>query len=212
MGLLPEDLENYIQQHTSAESIVLRELDRQTQADVLMPRMLSGHVQGRFLSFLSKMLSPRFILEIGTFTGYSAICLAEGLTDDGELHTIDINEELEDLVSSYIEKAGLQDKIIQHIGNALDIINTLDVIFDLVFIDADKVNYLNYYKLVLPKVRKGGIIIADNVLWSGKVVEDGKTSKDTRAILDFNDAVQQDESVENVMVSIRDGLLLIRKK
>lgn len=212
MALIPEDLEKYIEEHSSPEPEVLKELSRKTHADVLMPRMLSGQVQGRLLSMLSHMIAPEKILEIGTFTGYSAICLADGLKPGGTLHTIDINEELEDLVTDYVEKAGMNDKIIRHIGNALHIIPEMDFQFDIVFIDADKANYLNYYNLVLPKVRKGGIIIADNVLWSGKVLDDGKISKDTQAILEFNRAVREDELVETVMLSVRDGLSLIRKK
>jgi len=173
--------------------------------------MLSGKVQGQFLQMISKMLRPQKILEIGTFTGYSALCLAQGLTENGKLFTIDINEELEDLVRAHIEQAGFQNKIIQLIGNAVEEIPKLNETFDLVFIDADKQNYSLYYDLVFDKVRSGGFIFADNVLWSGKIIEE-KKDKDTQKLADFNDKVQQDNRVENVIVSIRDGIMMIQKK
>lgn len=211
MDLLSETIDHYIEEHTSPESEVLKELNRETHLNVLMPRMLSGHVQGVVLKMISHMIQPKRILEIGTYTGYSAICMADGLTNDGLLYTIDINEELEDMVKNYIEKMGMEHKVKQLIGNAMDIIPELEDTFDLVFIDADKANYANYYKLVFDKVRVGGYFLADNVLWSGKVADSRKQDKDTVALREFNTLVQEDERVENVMLSIRDGLLLARK-
>ncbi|MCB0506982.1 MAG: O-methyltransferase [Chitinophagales bacterium] len=211
MHLVSEEIERYIDEHTTEESEVLQQLNRKTFADVLMPRMLSGKVQGQFLKFISQMIAPNRILEIGTFTGYSTICLAEGLSENGKIFTIDINEELEDLVKSYIEKANLQNKIVQIIGDAKQEIEKLNETFDLVFIDADKQNYSNYYDLVFDKVRSGGFILADNVLWSGKIIDQQK-DKDTQKLADFNQKIQQDNRVENVIVSIRDGIMLIRKK
>lgn len=211
MNLVSPEIEKYIGAHTSNESDVLQQLNRKTQTDVLMPQMLSGKVQGQFLKFISQMLQPNRVLEIGTFTGYAAICLAEGLTENGKLITIDINEELEDIVKKHIEKAGLQHKIIQIIGDATQEINQLNETFDLVFIDADKQNYGLYFDLVIDKVRSGGFILADNVLWSGKIIDE-KKDKDTQKLADFNSKVQQDNRVENVIVSIRDGIMMIRKK
>jgi len=210
MDFLPEQLEMYIEAHTRDESSVLKELKRETYQKVLSPRMLSGHLQGQVLRMLSLMIKPERILEIGTFTGYSAICLSEGLAPTGELHTIDINEELKPIVTSYFEKAGIQDKVKYHIGNAIEIIPKLDFAFDIVFIDADKENYSNYFDLVINKVRPGGYIIADNVLWSGKVIEPNP-DEETKAIMSFNDKVQSDERVENVLVPVRDGLMVMRK-
>jgi len=212
MSIVNPEIEEYIKNHCSEEPYVLKELDRETNLKVLMPRMLSGHVQGRLLSLLSHMISPKNVLEIGTFTGYSAICFAEGLQAGGLVHTIDINEELEEQVSDFIGKAGMSDKIRQYIGDAMEIIPAMDIEFDLVFIDADKINYLNYYNLVLPKLRSGGFILADNVLWSGKVVEQGSIKKDTQAILDFNKTVAEDTRVDKVILPVRDGIQLIRKK
>ena len=211
MHLVSPEIEQYINLHTSEESDILYNLSRKTNTDVLMPQMLSGKVQGQFLQMLSYMLQPKRILEIGTFTGYATICLAAGLTNDGKLYTIDINEELEDLVQQYIEKANLKHKIIQIIGNATEKISEINEQFDLVFIDADKQNYSLYYDLVFDKVRPGGFILADNVLWSGKVIDE-KKDKDTLKITEFNQKVQQDNRVENVIVSIRDGIMMIRKK
>lgn len=214
MEFLNEKIQNYSELHTSPETELLSKINRDTYTDVLAPRMLSGQMQGRILSMLSKMVNPQNILEIGTFTGYSAICLAEGLKIDGKLVTIDINEELESRVSEYFEEAGLTDSIDYRIGNALDILPELNDQFQLVFIDADKENYQNYYNLILNKVSPGGIIIADNVLWSGKVlgVHSKKMDKDTQALINFNDFVQKDERVENVLFPVRDGLMVIRKK
>lgn len=210
MDFLDVAIQDYIAEHTSPETAVLRQLNRETNAKVLMPRMLSGHVQGRLLSMISKMIRPQHILEIGTYTGYSAICLSEGLKEGGKLITIDINEELEEMVRQFFVKAGVENKVKQCIGDALEIIPGLEEKFDLVFIDADKVNYLNYYNLVIDKVNTGGFIIADNVLWSGKVVHK-KEDKDTQVILNFNKAIQDDGRVENVMLPVRDGLMVIRK-
>lgn len=213
MELLNEDLQHYIEIHTSEEPPLLQKLSRETYAKVLMPRMLSGHLQGRVLSMISTMIRPRRILEIGTFTGYSAICLAEGLDSEGMLYTIDINEELEEMVRRYFSESGYENKIDYRIGDARDIITVIDQTLDLVFIDADKINYSHYYDLVFDKVKKNGFIIADNVLWSGKVVSEveSKTDKDTQAIMRFNDKVQQDKRVQNVLFPLRDGLMVLRK-
>ncbi len=211
MHLVSPEIEQYIDAHTTDEQAVLQQLNRKTHTDVLMPQMLSGKVQGQFLQFISQMIQPNRVLEIGTFTGYAAICLAAGLTENGKLYTIDINEELEQMVRTHVEQAGLQEKIIQIIGNAVQEIEQLNETFDLVFIDADKQNYSVYYDLVIDKVRSGGYILADNVLWSGKIVNE-KKDKDTQKLADFNLKVQQDNRVENVIVSIRDGIMIIRKK
>jgi caffeoyl-CoA O-methyltransferase len=212
MNFLPEILENYIEQHTKPEPEILKKLNRETHAHVLMPQMLSGHLQGRFLKMLTCMIQPKQVLEIGTFTGYSALCIAEGLTEEGMLHTIDINEELTDMVKKYLTEAGADKKVKTYTGNALQIIPELKYTFDMVFIDADKKNYLKYYELVFEKVRKGGYIIADNVLWSGKVVETkGKIDEDTKSIMAYNDKIMNDSRVENVLVPIRDGLMIARK-
>jgi predicted O-methyltransferase YrrM len=213
MEFIDEELLHYAEEHTSPESELLHKVNRQTHLSVMRPRMLSGHQQGRVLSMFSKMLQPEHILEIGTYTGYSALCMAEGLRPGGTLHTIDINEELEARVRGYIAEAGLTESIRLYIGNALDIIPTIKVEFDLVFIDADKINYAAYYDLVIDKVRPGGIILADNVLWSGKVLEKHrkKLDEDTKAVMDFNKKVQDDARVENILLPIRDGLMVARK-
>jgi predicted O-methyltransferase YrrM len=212
MEFLSKDISDYVDHHTGAEPEVLRRLNRETYLKVLMPRMLSGHYQGRLLSMISHMIRPSKILEIGTFTGYSALCLAEGLSEGGILHTIDINEELEPAIRRVIKEAKFENKINLLIGNASEIIPALDGLFDLVFIDADKINYRLYYDLVFNKVKNGGFIIADNVLWSGKVTSTDKIDKDTKAIMEFNDFVHQDERVENVLLPVRDGLMILRKK
>lgn len=212
MDIIDPAISSYAEEFTSHEPDFLRELNRETYANVLMPRMLSGHLQGRFLSMLSKMIRPKNILEIGTYTGYSAICFAEGLTADGQLHTIDINDELAPLVKSYISKAGMENRIITHYGDAIKIIPSLSGPFDIVFIDADKINYSLYFDLVIDKVSNGGYIIADNVLWDGKVLKPDKSDKDTLAIHQFNKKIQNDKRVENVLVTIRDGVMVIRKK
>lgn len=214
MDFLDPKLEQYAEMHTTPENEVQQALNRETYANVLMPRMLSGHLQGRVLSMFSQMLRPRRILEIGTYTGYSALCMAEGLTDDGILHTIDINEELETMVRTHIAKAGFENKIQFHIGNAMQIVPSLNETFDLVFIDADKENYSHYYDMVFDKLRTGGIIIADNVLWSGKVLDEKELTKDveTKALDQFNKKIHADNRVENVLMPIRDGLMVVRKK
>ena len=210
MNLLPDEIEQYAEALSSPESPALNELNRQTHLKVLTPQMLSGHIQGLYLKMVSQMIRPKAILEIGTYTGYSAICMASGLQDGGVLHTIDINEELEPMINEYFEKNGVADKVQLHIGNALEIIPTLDETFDLVFIDADKVNYANYYDLAFEKVRPGGFILADNVLWSGKVTENDK-DKDTQALYDYNEKILNDERVENLLLPVRDGIMIARK-
>ncbi|MBL0103421.1 MAG: O-methyltransferase [Bacteroidetes bacterium] len=213
MDFLPPSINSYSESHTSPESEILKELNRETHAKVLMPRMLSGHLQGRMLSMISRMISPKTILEIGTYTGYSALCMAEGLAQGGLLHTIDINDELTPMVKKYVEKSGLTDSFVIHTGNALDIIPTLAGPFDLVFIDADKVNYSRYFNLCFDKVRSGGFIIADNVLWSGKVIDDGsKKDVDTKALMEFNDKVHAHKGLEHILLPLRDGLLIMQKK
>ena len=212
MDIIDPFLNDYAEKYSSEESLVLKELNRDTFSKVLMPRMLSGHIQGRMLSMLSHMIRPKLILEIGTFTGYSALCFAEGLLEGGHLHTIDINDELTPMVKSYIAKAGMEDKITLHNGNASEIIPGLSGSFDLVFIDADKINYSLYYDLVFDKVRQGGFLIADNVLWSGKVLNMESADKDTLAIHQFNEKIKKDTRVEKVLLTVRDGLLIIRKK
>lgn len=211
MDYIPDDLQKYVGDHTSPESELLKKISRDTHAKILMPRMLSGHVQGRFLSMMSHLIQPKNILEVGTYTGYSAICLAEGLVAGGKLVTIDVNEELESRVRSYFSEAGLTEKIDYLIGDAAKIIPTLEIIFDLIFIDADKENYSAYYDLVFEKVRPGGLILADNVLWSGKVVK-SKPDKDTRALLEFNQKVRTDSRVECMLLPLRDGMMMIRKR
>lgn len=213
MDLFSPELLAYCQDHTSPEDDILKEISRETHAKVLMPRMLSGQLQGKTLEIFSKMLRPQAILEIGTYTGYSAICMARGLGSGGRLTTIDINEELETMVRGFFEKAGLSPKIDYRIGNALYIIPELQGNFDMVFIDADKTNYANYYRMLIDRVNQGGIILADNVLWSGKVLakEGEKIQKDTQAIIDFNRMVQEDPRVENVLFPIRDGIMMARK-
>ncbi len=212
MEFLPQRIEEYAAAHSTDEPDLLKRLNRETHARVLKPRMLSGHMQGSLLTFISRMLRPGRILEIGTYTGYSAICLAQGLTPGGLLHTIDHNAELEDFTAKYIREAGLEKVIVQHIGEALDLIPALDEVFDLVFIDADKENYCRYFDLVLPKMRKGGIILADNTLWSGKVLSlPEEMDEETRGIAEFNQYVHQHPHVRNMLLPFRDGLMLIEK-
>lgn len=212
MEFIAPEIEAYAENHTSVESNYLEELNRETYQKVLIPRMLSGHLQGRVLSMFSKLKQPENILEIGTYTGYSALCLAEGLTSSGELHTIDINEELEPMSRKYFDKSPYGNQIIQHFGNALEIIPTLSKKWDIVFIDADKANYINYYNLVVENMNIGGLIICDNVLWSGKVLlKDDGLDEDTLSLKRLNQLIQKDSRVENVMFPIRDGLSLIRK-
>ncbi|WP_215226068.1 O-methyltransferase [Echinicola shivajiensis] len=213
MEFISEELQNYCEQHTSNEDELLQLISRETHAKVLMPRMLSGHLQGKTLELFTKMQKPKTILEIGTYTGYSAICMARGLDQGGKIITLDKNDELEDMVRGFFDKSGLASQIEYKLGNAMDIIPELDETFDMVFIDADKKNYINYYNLVIDKVSKGGLIMADNVLWSGKVLKDPaeKIDKDTRVIMDFNDMIQADPRVENVLFPIRDGIMMARK-
>ncbi len=213
MDFLPDKVDSFVCKNTENEPAILNELNHETWEKVLIPRMLSGHLQGRVLSMLCHMIKPKTILEIGTYTGYSAICMAEGLQEGGKIHTIDINEELESMVNKYIEKTNLKDTIINHIGNAIDIIPTLPEKLDLVFIDADKTNYCNYYDLVFDRVYSGGYIIADNVLWSGKVADGEKhTDADTQAMIAYSKKIHNDERVQNVLFPIRDGLMIARKK
>lgn len=212
MTILPENIQQYLTQHTSDELEILKEISAYTHAHVPMPNMLSGHEQGVFLQLLSKIICPRRILEIGTFTGYSAICLAQGLGEDGKLITIDNNEVLAEKNKEFFAKAGLSQKIEPIIGDAMEIIDNLNEIFDLVFIDADKSNYIHYYYKSIQKVRSGGLIIADNVLWKGKVIDNGAKDKRTEALKNFNLCVQNDPEVENVIIPMRDGLMLIYKK
>jgi caffeoyl-CoA O-methyltransferase len=205
-------IETYIKDHTSPEDDLLKRLSRETHLKVLNPRMLSGHVQGRFLEMISKMIQPNRILEIGTYTGYSAICLAKGLAGNGILHTIEVNPELEEFAKRYFCEAGLEKQIIQHSGDALELIPQIDETFDLVFIDAAKECYLDYFHLIFDKVRKGGFILADNALWDGKVVNPTQDQdKETYGIVAFNDFIRNDNRVENVLLSLRDGIMIIRK-
>jgi predicted O-methyltransferase YrrM len=206
------ELEEYISAHTEQEPEVLRALTRATHQKILRPRMLSGHVQGQFLKMLCQMNRVRRVLEIGTFTGYASIAMAMGMEEDGVLHTIDNNDELEDFTRSYMKRSGLEDKIVFHIGDACQIIPQLNEVFDLVFIDADKREYPEYYRLVFDKVASGGIIVADDVLWDGKVIGENNRDAQTRGILEFNEMVQQGDRVENLLMPIRHGLMLIRKK
>lgn len=213
MEFIDEQINQYSLDHTTAESDLLNKINRETHLEVLQPRMLSGHLQGRFLSMISKLMQPKHILEIGTYTGYSALCLAEGLPQEGRLTTIDVNEELASRVQGYFNESPYGKQIDMRIGNALDIIPTLDGNFDLVFIDADKENYANYLDLVIPRMNKGGVIIGDNVLWSGKVVQDVKANdSSTKAIMNFNQQVHLDERLENVLLPLRDGLMMARVK
>jgi caffeoyl-CoA O-methyltransferase len=212
MEFLSEELEKFIQGHTEPENPILSKINRETNAKVIAPRMLSGHVQGRVLSMFSHMIKPSSILEIGTYTGYSALCLAEGLKENAKLYTIDINEELEDMVRKFFKEAGMEERIEYIIGDATELIPGINASFDLVFIDADKENYSLYYDLVFDKLNQGGYIIADNVLWSGKVtMEPEQMDKDTKAIVDFCEKVQNDQRVQNVLFPVRDGLLVVRK-
>lgn len=213
MHFISDQLENYIESHSENEPVLLQQLSRETHQKILQPRMLSGHYQGRVLSILSKLINPKYILEIGTYTGYSALCLAEGLQKEGELHTIDNNEELVDFQRRYFDKSSFGNQIHQHLGNALDIIPKLKPNFDIVFVDADKVNYSNYFHLIMDKLNPGGIILSDNVLWSGKVLEPlKKDDLSTEAIMAYNKLLKDDDRVETILLPIRDGLTISRKK
>lgn len=206
-------LESYLADNSQEEPKLLQDLTRETHLKVIQPRMLTGHFQGRVLSLLSKIINPKYILEIGTYTGYSALCLAEGLHTDGELHTIDVNAELEKIQRSYFDRSEYGSQIIQHVGNALEIIPNLDITFDLIFIDAEKKQYDHYLEKVLPKTKSGSIILSDNVLWSGKVVEplDPKDTT-TKVLLDYNKKLSEHPLLETVLLPIRDGLTLSRVK
>ena len=212
MDFLSSEIENYSLSHTSEENDLLKDLNRQTHVQVLQPRMLSGHLQGRILSMFSHMIRPSRVLEIGTYTGYSALCIAEGISENGKIITIDSNKELEPFTRTYFSKSKFNNQIEFIVGNALNVIPQLEETWDLVFIDADKENYLNYYELVLKNVRKGGFIIADNVLWSGKVTQEiSSNDNETYGIVEFNEKVNEDSRVENVLVPVRDGLMVLRK-
>lgn len=205
-------LEQYIVNHISPEEDYLQELDRETHLKVIGSRMISGHLQGQILSMISAMIKPRCILEIGTFTGYSALCLAKGLCEGGKLHTIEIDDELEGISQKYFRKSGLADRIVPHTGDARQVIPTLNESFDLVFIDADKRDYCDYYHLVFDQIPVGGFLVADNILWNGKVVEPSAADQEqTRGILAFNDLVQNDPRVKNVILPVRDGIMLMQK-
>lgn len=211
MHFLSNALEGYIQDHSEDEPKLLQELTRETHLKVIQPRMITGHFQGRVLSMLSKLIHPKNILEIGTYTGYSALCLAEGLQKSGQLHTIDVNVELASIQRRYFDKSGFGAQIVQHAGDALEIIPDLDVCFDLVFIDAEKVSYDAYFEAVLKKTKPGSVILSDNVLWSGKVVEPlSPKDKATKVLLDYNKKLKEDSRVETVLLPIRDGLTLCR--
>lgn len=213
MDFLPSNINDYCEKYTEQEDAVLHELHRATFQKILRPRMLSGHLQGQLLTMLSKMFQPKNILEIGTYTGYSAICLARGLKSEGSLITIDINEELEEFANSFFEKAGLSEQITMKIGNALEIIPTLEMDFDLVFMDADKESYIAYYQMLVPRLKSGSIILIDNVLWSGKVVEPIQEKDiETRTLVELAQIIQDDDRVENILLPIRDGLFLVRIK
>ena len=212
INFIDDNILNYSISKSEKESKLLNDLYRETYLKVLNPRMISGHYQGRILSLISKIISPKKILEIGTYTGYSAICLCEGMDKDGILHTIDNNKELVEIQNKYFKKANLNDKIVQHLGDAKNIITSIDEEFDIVFIDADKESYPKYYDLIINKVRSGGIIIADNILWSGKILE--KVEKDdqaTKSIIEFNNKIIEDDRVKNIILPIRDGLNIVRK-
>lgn len=214
MEIIDENIQKYCDRYTSEESEVLKQLNRDTHANVLQPRMLSGHFQGRLLSMISKMVRPSMILEIGTYTGYSALCLAEGLADGGKLITIDVNAEREDMVNDYIAKAGMTGRIQHIIGDAWNIVKTLPHTYDLIFIDADKPNYMRYYEMAINKLNAGGYLLLDNILWSGKVVDEKELAKDkdTQLLHAVNERVQEDDRVENILLPIRDGVMLVRKK
>ena len=205
-------LEQYILSHSSPEDPLLEDLCRQTHIRFVNPNMISGHLQGKFLEMISKMINPEHILEVGTFTGYSAICMAKGLKPNGKLVTIEINDELTAFARSYFCKAGVDSQIIQVTGNALEIIPNLDQPFDLAFIDGDKREYIEYFRLIFDKVKPGGYIIADNVLWGGKVLETGTKDPQARGVIDFNNMICKEKNIERVILPIRDGLMLIRKK
>ncbi|MBR0055427.1 MAG: O-methyltransferase [Bacteroidales bacterium] len=209
---ITEELEEYCEAHSTPESDLLYRLNRETNLKCIKPRMISGHLQGRLLSFISQMMRPKRILEIGTYTGYATLCLAEGLADDGRIDTIEVDEELEEMIRRYFSQSAYNEKITLHIGDALQVLKQLDATWDLVFMDAEKDDYIAYYELVLPRLRQGGIILADNVLWSGKVIQEVKTGdKETRALMKFNDYILEDKRVKNFLLPFRDGIMVIEK-
>jgi len=212
MEFISNELDAYVCKHTTPHNALLDRIVRETHLEVLQPRMLSGHLQGRLLSLLSNLLKPKRILEIGTYTGYSALCLAEGLPDDGTLITIDVNEELQARVQGYFNDSAYKNQIEYHIGDAIELIPTLSDTWDLVFIDADKKNYLNYYDLVIERMNPGGIILADNILWSGKVIDPAATDRETDMLRRYNEVIHADDRVENILLPIRDGIMVARKK
>ncbi len=213
MHFLPQEIDDYVVDHSAKEPELLQQLNRETNQKVLQPRMLSGHYQGRLLSMLSKLINPQNILEIGTYTGYSALCLAEGMKEGGVLHTIDINEELVDLQKRYFDASPWKGQIVQHLGEASEIIPGLKEDFDLVFIDADKPNYPTYFRQIMERLRPGGVILSDNVLWSGKVVKQlQQDDESTKALLEYNRILSEDERLETVMLPVRDGLTISRRK
>lgn len=213
MHFLDPQLEEYLSAHHDPEPELLARLNRETHLKVLQPRMLSGPLQGRYLAMLSKMFQPKYILEIGTYTGYSALCLAEGLKPNGELHSLEINDELEGMITSYFRASDYSDQLHLHLGDALELIPQINRDWDLIFIDADKPRYLDYYQLIVPHLKSGALILADNVLWSGKVLKDPEPQDEsTKALLEFNTFVQEDNRVENLLLPLRDGLMCIRVK
>lgn len=210
MDFISDKLADYLNKNSEKEPEILSQLSKETHQKILQPRMLSGHIQGRFLSFISKIKSPDKILEIGTYTGYSTICLAEGLSKNGRIDTIDKNEELIKIQNKYFEKSGFRNKIIQHTGNALDILKSLNEKYDIIFIDADKENYINYFNQVSNKLSKNGIIISDNVLWSGKVLDSKQKDEETSTLVEFNKIVNHDKRFKNIILPIRDGISISR--
>lgn len=213
MNFIPKEIYNYIKNHSVEESNLLKELSRNTKLKILNPRMLSGSYQGRILSMISKLTKPKYILEVGTYTGYATLCLAEGIRDSGELHTIDNNEELYNFQREYFNKSGYGDKIFQHLGNAIDLIDTINLKFDLIFLDADKENYTNYLELLANKLNTNGVLITDNVLWSGKVIKSiSDDDLSTQEIDKFNKLINQRSDMETIILPIRDGISISRKK
>lgn len=212
MEFIARELADYANAHTSSSCTLLQRIERETHLEVLQPRMLSGPFQGRLLSLISKLVQPNRILEVGTYTGYSALCLAEGLTKEGKIITLDVNQELQSRVQGYFNASDYKEQIDYRIGNALDLIPTFHETWDLVFIDADKKNYLKYYDLVIDRVRSGGLILADNVLWSGKVIDENAQDKETVLLREYNERINRDDRVENILLPIRDGIMVARKK
>ena len=210
MDFISDQLADYLNKNSEKEPEILSQLSKETHQKILQPRMLSGHIQGRFLSFISKIKSPEKILEIGTYTGYSTICLAEGLSKNGKIDTIDKNEELIKIQNKYFEKSGYRNKIIQHTGDALDILKNLNEKYDIIFIDADKENYINYFNQVSNKLSKNGIIISDNVLWSGKVLDSNKMDQETSTLVQFNKIINDDKRFKSIILPIRDGISISR--